>query len=78
MSDAKISVISSVRKPDPELVGRLESILEQAKSGELQSFFGAGTMINGDVLTTRGPSNNLFSDLGAIELLKSRMIGEVE
>lgn len=63
-------------KVDQELVDRLEDLLEMARTGDLQSFWGAGSTANGDMVTTCGPTPNIWTDLGGVELLKKRMLEE--
>lgn len=74
MSELNLTVLPDPRAPDPSFVKRMERLLELAKSGELQSFHGAGTFRNGDVLTSSGPSENIWCDVGALELLKARIL----
>lgn len=59
---------------DRGLVERLEGLVKLARSGDLQSFFGAGTFSNGDTLTSVGPTDTLYSDIGALEILKARLL----
>lgn len=64
--------------PDPGLVERLESLVDLARSGELKSFYGFGHMSDGGLLTTRGPSDDHWRDMAALEQLKYRMQQSVE
>jgi len=59
---------------DQGLVQRIEDILAMAKSGELQSFWGVGSTVTGDMLTTMGPTPNIWADIGCLEIIKTRMI----
>lgn len=74
MSELNLTVLPNRQEPDPDFVKRMERLLELAKSGELQSFHGAGTYRNGDILTASGPSENIWSDIGALEILKARIL----
>lgn len=77
MSDVVVSMAEAKRCPDQDLVARLESVLELAKSGELVSFHGAGILAGGDVVSTTGPFMNMSSEIGALELIKARMLDRV-
>ena len=59
---------------DQGLVERIESVLELAKSGDLQSFSAVGCLSNGDMLTSHGPTPDPWSDIGGLEILKQRLI----
>lgn len=59
---------------DKGLVERIEGILEMAKSGELQSFSAVGCLSDGSMMTSYGPTPDPWSDIGGLEILKSRLI----
>ena len=78
LSGSEVLDLLSVRpEPDAELVDRLEDILALARSGDLRSFWCVGGLVGGDTMTSTGPSDDIWRDIGAIEALKFRMIGAV-
>lgn len=62
------------RKPNAEVVRVLEMALEEARTGELQGFCLAGVNARGDVLTKICGERMVFSQVGALEALKLRML----
>lgn len=78
MSDVRggevIRLVRSELVADEGLVERLEVLLEFARSGELRSFSAAGLFANGDLLTSTGPSDDPFGDIGAVEILRQRLV----
>mgnify|MGYP003627824387 CR=1 FL=1 len=77
MSEKIVLVPKAWNEPDDELIDRLERVLEMARSGEMHTFHGAGLLAGGDVLTTTGPFKDIAAEIGAIEMIKMRMLSEV-
>ena len=59
--------------PNEALIGVLEQLLEQARSGELRNFVGTGFTATGDVISARSdPDPNAYRMVGAIIYLLRR------
>lgn len=61
-----------------ELVAFLERLLDDAKAGRLLSIACAGEMTGREVFSTFSGDFDVFRMLGALELLKSRIMARVE
>ena len=66
--------------PDPEprenLIELLESLLEQAKSGRLQSLVGVGITADNAIKTVYCPNQQIYTELGGLQVLIQRYINE--
>jgi hypothetical protein len=65
---AKVAAIVNV-----DLVSNLEDMLEMARSGELASLHGCGTMRDGSVTTWTSSTDNMLLELAAVDRLHHRM-----
>ena len=63
-------------EPNASLIALLEQMLDEAKSGELQTFMGVGVTANGSMLKcfSRAAHREYFVHLGALEDLKHDFI----
>lgn len=64
------NVIVPTHQPNQGLVEALEKILEEAKSGELQSFFATGFRADGLRMSCIFPHTNVYEVVGSMEMLK--------
>ena len=77
MSEKILQLVSAAPpEVDEGLVDRLEKMLDLAQTGQLQSLVAVGALINGEMLTSTGPSPDLWADIGALEIVKSRLIAD--
>ena len=63
-------------EPNPALVEALEKMLDEARSGLLQSFFATGFRSDGLRMSCIFPHTNVYEVVGAIEMLKQTYINE--
>ena len=66
----KTNVIAPTKEPNPALIEALEKILEEAKSGDLQSFFATGFRADGLRMSCIFPHTNVYEVVGSMEMLK--------
>lgn len=64
------NVVVPTKEPNQNLVQALEKILEEAKSGELQSFFATGFRADGLRMSCIFPHTNVYEVVGSMEMLK--------
>lgn len=75
MSDKVVKIVTEAdRFVDTDLVARVETLLEQVKAGELLSLSFVGIMTDKSIMTSSGPTPDMFSTIGALELLKFRLL----
>lgn len=70
------NAIVQTGEPNPHLIEALEKILEEAKSGLIQSFFATGFRADGLRMSCIFPHRNVYEVVGAIEMLKHTYITE--
>ena len=76
MSDNIFTLASrEERLVDENLVARIEELLAEAKSGELQSLSGVAVTDNGFQAISFGTINPM-AEIGMLEALKSRILAE--
>lgn len=63
---------------DDRVVQLLRSLLARAEAGELRGFALAGEMTGREVVTSTAGDFDVFRVLGALDILKARMIAGVE
>jgi len=63
-------------EPNPALIESLERMLDEAKSGLLQSFFATGFRSDGLRMSCIFPHTDVYQTVGAIEMLKDSYIKE--
>ena len=73
MTKSNIVVMPGYAGPDPEprenLIELLESLLEQAKSGRLQSLVGVGITADNAIKTVYCPNQQIYTELGGLQVL---------
>lgn len=65
-------------EPVPELIALLDDLMAQAKSGELQTFAFAGTCADTGVVSGICGAGDVFTLVGALRVVESRLISQVE
>lgn len=74
-----ISVIGPVQPDvDQELIDALESLLAQARSGELRSLVASAQFTGREVLTLVAGDVEPFVTLGALEFAKARVLARID
>ena len=78
MAESNVKVIpgchSPIREVQEDLVEALESLLDEAKDGRLQSFVGAGVAIDETIKTMYYPGNKRFTEVGALQVMIHRYL----
>lgn len=69
-------VVDIKRKPQEDVVRSLERLVDDARAGELQGFVLAGVNERGDVITAHAGDRLVFSQIGALEVLKAKLLVE--
>lgn len=78
MSD-NIKAITAKKEPNQQLIERLEILLDQAKSGELQSVAYSGICLDGSRIRAWWNNDDTFAMAGGIQILLHEFINnEVE
>lgn len=80
MTDKIVSLFTgqSTATPNIQVVAVLADLLEQAKSGELQSVAFAGQCADGAMITGFTSSDDVFSTIGALRLVEHRLMENIE
>lgn len=78
MSNVKAlpGVVARNFEPKADLIAALEDILEDAKSGKLQSFFASGFTADGLRMSYICQHHNVYEVVGSMEFLKTQYISE--
>lgn len=80
MTKSNIVVMPGYTGPDPEprenLIELLESLLEQAKEGRLQSLVGVGITADHAIKTVYCPNQQIYTELGGLQVLIQRYLNE--
>ena len=71
-----VEPVAIERLPNRAVIESLERILERAKDGRLTGFVLAGTTPYGDVFTAEAGERQLFSLVGAVHCLTTKMLIE--
>ena len=81
MAKSNVVVMPGYTGPEPEprenLIELLESLLEQAKSGRLQSLVGVGITADNAIKTVYCPNQQIYTELGGLQVLIQTTIKEV-
>lgn len=67
-------VMVQASEPNEALIQSLEKMLDDARSGELQSLFATGCRTNGLRMSCIFPHHNVYEVVGSLELLKHEYI----
>ena len=80
MTKSNVLLIPGFMGPEPEpregLIEMLESLLEQAKEGRLQSLVGVGITADGSIKTVYCSHNHIYTELGGLQVLVQRYLRE--
>jgi len=78
MNNKVVSLVT--HKPDKEVIEELESLLEHAKSGEVQGFSISIVCSDRSLGTffTQSIKQELFASIGSVSYLKQRLLDAVE
>lgn len=79
MTADKLKIIQFKKKepaPRKDVVYAIESILEKAKSGEIEAVYIAALHVDGNTSTVFSSTDDYFRAIGAIEWLKKRVLEE--
>ena len=80
MAKSNVVVMPGYTGPEPEprenLIELLESLLEQAKEGRLQSLVGVGITADNAIKTVYCPNEQIYTELGGLQVLIQRYINE--
>ena len=80
MTKSNIVVMPGYTGPEPEprenLIELLESLLEQAKEGRLQSLVGVGITADHAIKTVYCPGQEIYTELGGLQVLIKRYLNE--
>lgn len=61
----------------PDVIKALEDMLEKAKKGEITAVFASCICPNDEVMAVWSQTDDIFTALGAIDLLKHRVISQI-
>lgn len=80
MTDKIVSLFTgqSTDTPNAQVVAVLADLLEQAKTGELQSFAFASQCSDGAMVTGFTDSTDVFAMIGALRLVEYKLLGGIE
>lgn len=80
VTKSNIVAMPGYRGPEPDpresLIGLLESLLEQAKEGRLQSLVGVGITADQAIKTIYCPNEQIYTELGGLQVLIQRYLRE--
>ena len=80
MAKSNIITIPGFMGPEPEpregLIEMLESLLEQAREGRLQSLVGVGITADNAIKTVYCPNQQVYTELGGLQVLVQRYLRE--
>lgn len=79
MTEERLKIIQFKKKepaPREDVISALETILEKAKSGDLDAVYLAALHVDGDVSTIFSSTDDYFKAIGAVEWLKKRILEE--